>query len=142
MTAQRRVILEELRRAHSHPTASQLYEMVRHRLPRISLGTVYRNLDVLARTGQVLRIGGESSQMRFDGRTHLHCHVRCTECGRIDDIEVDPGGGIDDAVRGKTDYRLAGHTIEFYGLCPQCWSNCRDRIQTGGKTDEPEEQQD
>ena len=126
MTAQRRLILEELRRVHSHPTADQVYELVRSKLPRISLGTVYRNLDVLVRTGQALRIGGESAQMRFDGRTHPHCHVRCTRCGRVDDIEADPAAGVEEAVRGKTDYRLTGHAIEFYGLCPACRNSCRE----------------
>ncbi len=125
MTAQRRLILAELRRVRSHPTADQVYELVRRELPRISLGTVYRNLDVLARTGQVLRVGGDSVQMRFDGQTHAHCHVRCTQCSRVDDIEADPAVGVEEALRSKTDYRLTGHTIEFYGLCPACRNGCK-----------------
>ncbi len=120
MTTQRKLILEELRRVRSHPTADQVYELVRRRLPKISLGTVYRNLDLLAQAGDVLRIGGEMTQMRFDGRTCPHYHIRCTQCGRVDDIEAGPVLGIEDAVRSKTDYQLTGHTIEFQGVCPAC----------------------
>ena len=51
MTRQREVILDELRKLHSHPTADGLYTRVRRRLRRISLGTVYRNLEVMAEGG-------------------------------------------------------------------------------------------
>ena len=67
MTHQRRIILEELRNTRSHPTADEVYEIVRKRIPKISLGTVYRNLELLSESGviQKLEIGG--TQKRFDG---------------------------------------------------------------------------
>ena len=56
MTNQRRVILEELRKVHTHPTVDELYTIVKARMPHISLGTVYRNLDLLTETGEVLKL--------------------------------------------------------------------------------------
>jgi len=77
ITRQRRVILEELQRTKSHPTADELYRKVRRRLPRISLGTVYRNLELLSRSGLIrkLEIGG--GKMRFDGIVEPHYHIHC-----------------------------------------------------------------
>ena len=117
---QRQVILEELQRTTAHPTAVGLYEIVRGRLPKISLGTVYRNLDLLTRTGiiQKLEFGGEEA--RFDGNPARHHHVRCVKCGCVDDIHgppLDLLGGIKNDFNG---YCVLGHRIEFFGVCPQC----------------------
>lgn len=86
MTRQRAVILEELRKTKSHPTADELYSIVRERLPRISLGTVYRNLDFLADSGEIRRLEAAGSTKRFDGDISWHQHVRCLRCGRIGDV--------------------------------------------------------
>ena len=53
ITKQRQVILEELRKLNTHPSADEIYKVVRRRLPRISLGTVYRNLEVLVQMGEI-----------------------------------------------------------------------------------------
>ena len=81
MTRQRAVILEELRKVKTHPTADELYSIVRERLPRISLGTVYRNLDFLADTGEIRRLEAAGTTKRFDGDISWHQHVRCIHCG-------------------------------------------------------------
>lgn len=121
MTRQRRVILEELGKVTSHPTASELYEMVRKRLPRISLGTVYRNLEILSERGviQKLHFGG-GTQRRFDGNARNHYHIRCTGCGRVDDVPIEAMAGLEKAARGASEYEITGHRLEFLGLCPHC----------------------
>lgn len=122
MTRQRRIILEELRQLTTHPTADDLYEIVRKRLPRISLGTVYRNLDVLSRTGVILRLEMGGSQYRFDGNPWPHAHVRCVHCGRVADVHAEqtpvplPGP---DAACG---YHVTGYRMEYTGTCPECRS--------------------
>ena len=120
MTRQRTIILEALGGVRSHPTADQVYQMVRRRLPRISLGTVYRNLDVLSDAGLIrdLRLGG--SPRRFDGAMEHHYHVRCTRCGRVDDAHIKLLATIERAARRASDYKIVGHRLEFIGLCPQC----------------------
>ena len=88
LTNQRQVILEELRNVKTHPTASELYDMVRQRLPRIGLGTVYRNLELLADCGIINKLETGGEQKRFDGNPGPHYHIRCTTCGRVDDIDM------------------------------------------------------
>jgi Fur family transcriptional regulator, ferric uptake regulator len=120
MTRQRKVILEELRKLASHPTAVGLYEIVRLRLPKISLGTVYRNLDLLSRTGSVLKLEFGNGEARFDGNIERHDHIRCVRCGRVDDIfsaPLDLLGGVTNDSHG---YQILGYRLEYSGLCAQC----------------------
>ncbi len=120
MTSQRQVILEEIRKVHSHPTADQVYEEVRKRLPRISLGTVYRNLDILSECGLIQRIAPVSNQMRFDGDTTNHYHVRCIHCGKVEDAPIEPVEGFEHSLGHLNDYSIIGHNLEFIGRCPRC----------------------
>ena len=118
-TQQRRVILEEMRCLRSHPTADELHLRVRKRLPRISLATVYRNLDRLVATGQVARVEWAGAQRRFDGETTPHSHVRCERCQRVADLPVAPGLSLAAAQAG-TDYQVTGARVEYLGWCPVC----------------------
>jgi Fur family transcriptional regulator, ferric uptake regulator len=120
MTKQRRVIVEELRKLTTHPTAATLYEIVRNRLPRISLGTVYRNLELLADAGIIQKLETAGTQKRFDGTVENHYHVRCVRCGRVDDLPVPLFGDIEDALHGLSDYEILSYHLEFQGICPSC----------------------
>jgi Fur family transcriptional regulator, ferric uptake regulator len=120
MTRQRRVILEELRKTKSHPTADELHRMVRQRLPRVSLGTVYRNLEVLSEFGSIMRLDLAGRQRRFDGNATPHYHVRCVECGRVDDAMSPPQTQLEQSLTDTTGYRIIGHRLEFIGICPGC----------------------
>ena len=121
MTPQRMVLIEELRKLHTHPTADELYEVVRRRLPHISLGTVYRNLEILSRTGIIRKIELGGSQKRFDGDLEIHQHIRCTKCGRIEDL---PDGTsvtqCDKDMIERTGYEIIERRVEFIGVCPEC----------------------
>jgi len=118
-TKQRRVILEELEMVKTHPTASELYELVRKRLPRISLGTVYRNLEQMAVVGKIQKLEG-GREARFDAELHDHTHVRCIECGRMDDLEDQLTVNIDSAAINQDGWEIKDHRIEFLGRCPSC----------------------
>ena len=124
MTKQRKVILEELQRYGSHPTADELYEKVKKRLPRISLGTVYRNLDLLVSEGLIGRLRGDYPQMRFDPRTDEHYHITCLSCGKIEDAPIeplqDPIKNLENVVGNLTKYGVFGHKLEFVGFCSEC----------------------
>jgi len=119
-TQQRQVILEELRKLTSHPTAADLYDIVRRRLPRISLGTVYRNLELLTRMDEIqkLEIGG--SEARFDGNAAPHYHIRCVRCERVDDIHDAPEDLVKGNIKKLAGYEIFGFRIEFFGHCPEC----------------------
>jgi Fur family ferric uptake transcriptional regulator len=120
MTRQRMVILEELRKVDTHPSADEIYEMVRRRLPRISLGTIYRNLEILSASGEIRRIESGSSLRRFDGNSEHHYHIRCIRCDRLVDAFVDFGMDIDACLQTGSDFRILGHILEFTGVCPRC----------------------
>ena len=119
-TPQRRVILHELSQMTSHPTAAQLYAVVRQRLPRISLGTIYRNLEVLHEDGLIHKMEFAGAETRFDGNLNLHHHVRCTVCDRVDDIHsMDPDlAPAQPAELGG--FQITGHRLEYFGICPDC----------------------
>jgi len=120
MTRQRRVILEELRKVNTHPSADEIYEIVRKRLPRISLGTVYRNLEILSEYGDIQKLEPGCSLKRFDGNPTEHCHIRCVYCDRIADAPMASDLEIDLARVDSTDFDIIGHRLEFLGVCPTC----------------------
>lgn len=119
MTRQRAVILEELRKVTSHPTADEVYSIVRERLPRISLGTVYRNLDFLAESGEILKLEAAGSTKRFDGNVSWHQHVRCIHCGRIGDV-MTPQTPPDTAQLRVEGFVITGARVEYDGVCDRC----------------------
>lgn len=123
MTRQRRVILEELRKNKMHPTADVLYDIVRKRLPRISLGTVYRNLEILTALGEIQTLELSGNQKRYDGDPCKHYHIRCIHCGSVENAPIAPLNQLEDKLYGATVYNIIGHRLEFLGLCPECSKN-------------------
>ena len=122
-TNQRKIIFKELKKSKKHPTAMEIYDSVRNRLPNISLGTVYRNLDVLREMGLVKRIYSGDSQMHFDACLDDHNHIRCLGCGKVRDIQVDPSVEFDNGLKNQDNFEIIGYNIEFVGLCPDCKNN-------------------
>jgi Fur family ferric uptake transcriptional regulator len=117
---QREIILNELRKLRSHPTAATLYKLVSKRLPRISLGTVYRNLDLLSRKGFIHKLEVGGSATRFDGDISKHYHICCTKCGRIDDAFDYSDKIINIDISDFNGYAVKGYHINFYGICSDC----------------------
>lgn len=123
MTKQRQIILDELRKVTSHPTADDLYQMVRDKMPKISLGTVYRNLEILSNAGVILKLDIGGTQKRFDGNTANHPHIRCVSCGMVADLEVDSDFDFIGAAEPVTDFQVLRYRLEYSGICPGCMEN-------------------
>lgn len=119
-TKQRQIILDELMGNKCHPTADEIYAEVRKKLPRVSLSTIYRNLDFLQRDGKIRAIDVGGEQRRYDYITDDHLHIRCVQCGRIEDIRVDPPDCIIEECAQCTDFEVLGCNYDIYGICPEC----------------------
>lgn len=126
MTLQRKIILEELKKVKTHPGADEIYVTVRKRLPRISLGTVYRNLEVLAELKEIQKIESVGTLKRFDGTPENHYHIRCIKCDRIDDAPFALETGLEKKIRPFTDFTIIGHRLEFIGICSECGSDRKE----------------
>jgi Fur family transcriptional regulator, peroxide stress response regulator len=121
LTGPRCAVLEVVR-GESHPTAEVVHRLVRRRLPRVSLGTVYRNLRLLAEAGLIKELPRPSA--RFDGNTREHHHFTCASCGRIIDVDTalaEPlSRALSTRVAARTGLSITHHRIEFFGRCPEC----------------------
>ena len=113
------MILEQFRQSGQHPTAVEVYERVRRKLPNISLGTVYRNLEILSQAGLITKLQLGGGQKQYDGGTHEHYHVQCVRCDRVSDIPAEPFPDLDAAADGYG-FEILGHQLAFRGLCRQC----------------------
>ena len=120
MTNQREIILRELRRSRQHLTADELYERVRSIMPRISLATVYRNLEILSEAGMIAKLEISGRQKRFDYNVRVHDHIYCVICHRVDDLHLDREAI--EAVPWQSDkgYEVTGFRVEVAGVCPEC----------------------
>ena len=121
-TQQRTVILGILSVHKDHPTAEELYNEVRGQLPRVSLGTVYRNLDLLARKGDVRRIDNGIGPSRFDPVTDNHPHFRCPGCNRVFDMpeELSVDRLIDVETLKRSGFGTDGLILELRKRCGSC----------------------
>lgn len=120
MTRQRAFILKELRATTSHPTADEIYARVRTKLAHISLGTVYRNLELLAESNEVRKLEYAGFQKRFDGDISPHAHVRCERCGKVADVPaLLPLPSLPEDLR-VPDFTVREARLEFFGLCKDC----------------------
>jgi Fur family transcriptional regulator, peroxide stress response regulator len=117
---QRDLILMILRSTRNHPTADWIYEYARKEMPKISLGTVYRNLSVLKGEGRIQELSLQGGVSRFDGDMRDHYHVRCSACGRVEDVPHVSSRVSDKEIEDLTGFRIHLHSLEFIGLCPVC----------------------
>lgn len=116
-------ILEILRSTKSHPTADWIYEKLKPEIPALSLGTVYRNLNILLEQGEILRLDFGHTFDRFDGDTSRHYHFMCEKCGEVSDLELPPLNTLDKKVFNLCGHKIKYHKIVFYGICKNCLKN-------------------
>ena len=117
---QREEIVHFLKTRKDHPTAEVVYENVRMVYPKISLGTVYRNLTLLSDTGEILRLRLGDGVDHFDADTSEHYHVLCNECGIVEDLDMKGKKLSIDTSILPYDGTITGHIIYFKGICKNC----------------------
>lgn len=117
---QREAIKEYLMSTKEHPTADMVYMHIREQNPNISLGTVYRNLNLLTELGEIRKLTCGDGSDRFDATTEQHYHVLCRSCNQIFDVEIEPIQGINEAAENAFEGQIDGHSILFFGTCKEC----------------------
>lgn len=117
---QREAILDYLMSTTAHPTADVVYANVKIKYPNVSLGTVYRNLNLLAEEGEILRLSCGDGSDRFDGNPKPHYHFLCNSCKQVSDLKMDSLEHINTLAAVGFEGTIEGHTVLFYGKCPKC----------------------
>ncbi|MCI0470917.1 MAG: transcriptional repressor [Candidatus Aminicenantes bacterium] len=118
---QREAIFEALNAQHCHPTVDEIYDLVRKKYPRISLATVYRNLELLHRQGKIQKIESAGAPVRYDCEMVKHFHIKCRKCGCVGDVMIEKK--LEDYIdlqNAAADFTVTGYRIDFFGFCPQC----------------------
>lgn len=115
---QRERIYQAVLGRRDHPTAEMVYQQLKPEMPRLSLGTVYRNLQQMAREGRLAELDGPVA--RFDAVTRPHTHFHCRSCGALLDLESVPYDEALDRTAAARGYQVAGHSLIFTGACPHC----------------------
>jgi Fur family peroxide stress response transcriptional regulator len=111
-----------LKGTKTHPTVDWMYQRLKNEFPKLSLGTVYRNISILIEQGLVKRIESGSTFDRFEANIGNHYHLVCESCGRIQDLEMPVRKDLEDEARQFTDFDVQTHQIHFFGLCSECLS--------------------
>lgn len=117
---QRNRILELLQGTDAHPTADWLYNRLKEEFPNLSMGTVYRNLNILVEQELIDRIDFGSTFDRFEANVGPHYHFICEQCGAVIDLSLPIDPDLDRKVNESTQFTVRRHRIEFYGVCGRC----------------------
>lgn len=117
---QRERILQILRNTDTHPTASWVYDELKKEFNNLSMGTVYRNINILIEQNLVKKIESGSSFDRFDANVSPHYHFVCHQCSSIYDLPLPLLADLEEQVRHSTNHKIETHEIKFYGTCETC----------------------
>lgn len=117
---QREAIKTYLFMHRTHPTAETIYTDLKNEFPNISLGTVYRNLSLLADIGEIQKLHIDNGADRFDGNLSPHYHAICKTCGKVNDIMLENTDFINQLADFHYNGTIEEHQIYFYGQCSEC----------------------
>ena len=114
---QRERIYQAVRDSRAHPTGQMVYDALRPELPKLSLGTVYRNLQQMAAEGRLTQLDGPVA--RFDAVLEPHTHLCCAHCGQVADGVLPYDAALDRTAMADG-WTITGHSLTFTGICPAC----------------------
>ena len=120
LTSQRRAVLEALKDYNGHPSAEEVYLLVKKRNPKVALGTVYQALSVLEEIGLIEAKRWSESPVRYDLNTEPHYDIRCTKCDEVAEISDITYGDFVTRIQENTPYEVTNATLVIEGVCPLC----------------------
>jgi Fur family peroxide stress response transcriptional regulator len=123
-TRQREQVLEAVHHL-GHPTAQETYAHLTKSAtgvsgPAMSLGTIYRNLQVLEEEGKIIPVPTDNEAMRYDARLDAHYHMLCEKCGRVFDLPIAYNDSLDFEAERQSEFKIESHSILFKGICKNC----------------------
>lgn len=120
LTRYRRTVLEILRATENHPTAGEIFRMVRRRRPGVAYATIYNALNWLERKGMIARVDFAEEAARYDPIIERHDHLVCTRCGALKDVRLEfSASALGHAIR-RAGFRIERYRTELFGLCGAC----------------------
>lgn len=117
---QRELILSIINNTKIHPTAEEVHQIAKETIPNISLGTVYRNLNTLVQTNQIIKLTVPNDSVHYDNNHQKHDHLHCLKCNKIFDIYLDDQTVLEKKTMKKYGYHIVSHEIMFTGYCNNC----------------------
>jgi len=120
LTRYRSVVLEALRASENHPTAAEVFRLVRRRRPGVAYATIYNSLNWLEQKGFIVRVDFAEEAARYDPIVERHDHLVCNRCGTLQDVSVELSArALGRATRGAG-FRIEHYRTEFFGVCGHC----------------------
>lgn len=119
-TTQRLAVYRALAASHEHPSAEELFLAVKPAVPSLSLGTVYRILELFERHSLIARVHTGGDEARFDANIDDHHHLVCIRCRRVADYSDDALASLPLREERPAGFRILGRRVQFLGVCPAC----------------------
>lgn len=120
VTPQRSAIFAMLAATDAHPSPEEVYSAIRQATPSISLATVYKILELFHNRGFIRRVSTLDQVTRYDANVHPHHHLICSQCGRIQDIDVEKIAGKPPEMPRLPDFQVNEYEVQFHGVCSDC----------------------
>ena len=120
LTRQRQIVLDVIQAADNHPTAAEVFDAARHKMPGISFGTVYNSLRYLKGAGLVREIAFGNGASRYDRETDRHDHAICSVCGKLVDFDLPGTVALTRSAARASKYKPQSIHLTLVGLCPKC----------------------
>lgn len=117
---QRQIIYDAIKNNPVHPSADTIYNMLKEEYPELSLGTVYRNLNVLTDMGLIIKISSGLDSEHYDGNIDEHYHLICTRCNKMFDVDIPYQHDIVSKAQESSKHWITKHDIVFSGVCEHC----------------------
>ncbi len=119
---QRQRMLELLKQTEIHPTADWLYDKLKKEFPSLSMGTVYRNLNILVEQKLIQKLPFGSTHDRYEVIKSPHYHLVCENCGSVQDFNMPQYRDINEYAQKMIRFNISRHRIDFFGICEKCQS--------------------
>ena len=120
ITPQRRFVIESILNDRTHPSAEDVYNKVKKKLPEISLATVYQTLELLESEGILLKISLPDGKSHYDPFINPHFHFYCEKCGKIEDKEIANTKTLEETITKESNFEIKNYTVLVYGFCKKC----------------------